>query len=85
MDRRPACELADEQMNEWQQAASGVPSAVLEAAESVFDGWYANGERIDWHDFIDRVEQMSGADLGTDMLSPTIKGIKVHVRKYRKL
>lgn len=65
-------------------AASNIPPEVLEATESVYDGWYANGERIDWHDFIDRVEQMSDMDLGSDMLSPTIKGIKAHVRKLRK-
>lgn len=66
-------------------AGSDIPPEVLEAAESVFDGWYADGERVDWHDFVDRVEQMSGVDLGSDMLSPTIKGIKAHIREYRKL
>lgn len=66
-------------------AKTNIPPEVLEAVESVYDGWYANSERIDWYDFVDRVEQMSEVDLGSDMLSPTINGIKAHVRKYRKL
>lgn len=61
-----------------------VLSDVLVAAvESVYDSWWAGRARIDWHDFLDRVEDMADVDLGDDMLSPTIKAIKVYVRTLR--
>lgn len=58
---------------------------ILEAAEKLYDGWYAQSERIDWGDFIDRLERYADVDLGSDMLSPTIKAIQKHIRAYRKL
>jgi hypothetical protein len=54
------------------------------AAESVHDGWYAD-TRIDWEDFLDRLESYADVDLGCDLLSPRIKGIKRHIAAYRKL
>lgn len=56
---------------------------IRETVESVFDGWYAEVPRIDWDDFLDRIEAR-GYDLGKDMLSPAIKRIKAIVRELRK-
>jgi hypothetical protein len=58
---------------------------MLEIAESIYDGWYADGARIDWEDFFDRMEAGSDIDLGSDMLSPTIRAIQKHIRAYLKL
>lgn len=55
---------------------------ILWIAEMVYDGWYSDS-RIDWDDFLYRVESMADADLGNDMLSPEIKRIKSHIRSYR--
>jgi hypothetical protein len=59
-------------------------SELLEAAEEVYAGWYADS-RIDWGDFLDRLERHADTDLGGDMLSPLIKKIKRHINLYRKL
>lgn len=48
---------------------------LFEAAEAVHDGWFTEG-RIDWHDFLDRLETYADVDLGSDMLSPQIVAIK---------
>jgi hypothetical protein len=58
---------------------------LLAAAENVYDGWFTEDTRIDWNDFIDRLEIYSDTDLGSNMLSPQIKAIQQHIRKYRKL
>jgi hypothetical protein len=57
---------------------------LLEQAEQVHDGWYSEG-RIDWQDFLDRLELASDRDLGNDLDSPLIRKIKKHIREYRKL
>lgn len=56
--------------------------SIREDIEQVFDGWYADADRIDWHDFIDRLEGHDN-DLGSDMLSPAIKRIKAIVKELR--
>jgi hypothetical protein len=70
--------------------ADQVTTEIFEAAESIFDGWYADVPRIDWDDFLDRLDGMSledgsTLDLGEDMMSPAIKTIKTHIRRYRQL
>lgn len=70
--------------------AADVTAEIFEAAESVFDGWYADVPRIDWNDFLDRLDGMSledgsTLDLGENMMSPAIKAIKTHIRRYRTL
>lgn len=55
---------------------------LLLAAESIYDGWYAD-QRIDWEDFLDRLEAQ-GFDIGDDLLSPKVKRIKAHVRRYAR-
>lgn len=56
---------------------------LLSAAEGIVDGWYASG-RIDWNDFLDRLESQTGIDLGSDLTAPHIGRIKAHVRAYRR-
>lgn len=58
---------------------------LTQAAEEIFNGWHSNEKRINWSDFLDRVEAQTGQDLGSDMNSPLIKEIKAHIRAYRKL
>lgn len=56
---------------------------VREAVEAVFSGWFADEPRIDWENFLDRLEGY-GFDLGEDMLSPAIERIKKIVRELRQ-
>lgn len=57
---------------------------IKEAVDSVYEGWYAGEGRIDWDDFLYRVEALGGVDLGTDAMSDEIKEIKSYVRKLRR-
>lgn len=57
--------------------------ALAEIVEMVFDGYYADEPRIDWHGFLDRVENY-GFDLGGDMNAPIIKAVKKQVTALRK-
>jgi hypothetical protein len=56
---------------------------VLRLAEEISDGFYPDGEPIDWYGFIDRMETR-GYDFGGSMESPAITGLKKHIRKFRK-
>lgn len=62
-----------------------VTPELLESAESVHDGWFAEHARIDWEEFVDRLEAYAGVDLGSSMVSPQIRAIQHHIRKYRKM
>jgi hypothetical protein len=70
--------------------AEEVTPDILEAAESIFDGWYADEARIDWTDLLDRLEgaeyvDLGGRlDLGDSMSSPAVLKIKAHIRAYRE-
>lgn len=57
--------------------------SIREDIESIFDGWYADAERVDWDDFLDRLERR-GYDLGDELTSPAIRRIKAIVRELRK-
>jgi phage terminase large subunit len=59
-------------------------SEILQAAENIYDGWFAESNRVDWHEFIDRLENQTGEDLGQSMISDQIVSIKKHISKYRK-
>lgn len=63
-------------------SASDVTEEVLTDAELVFDGWYADADRIDWDDFIDRMTGHGRYDI-EDMASPAVAKIQRHVRKLR--
>lgn len=58
---------------------------LLEAVETIYDGWYAETSRVNWHDFLDRLERHTDVDLGCNMQSPRILKIKKHIAAYRKL
>lgn len=57
---------------------------VLSQAEELVDVYYPDGERIDWEDFIDRVEKYTDWDFGTQMDSPDIRRLQRHIRAYRR-
>lgn len=69
-------------------AADDVTEEILKAAESIFDGWYANEPRIDWEDFLDRLDGIpldngTQLDLDGNLMSPAIQKIQKHIRTYR--
>jgi hypothetical protein len=68
----------------WSPAEEMGRDEIYRVAEEIADGWYAEG-RVDWQDFIDRLEKYTDVDFGCDMGSPLIKGVKAHIRAYRKL
>lgn len=62
---------------------------ILHAAEYVYDGWYADAPRIDWLEFMDRLDGTpladgSTLDLGGTMHSPAILAIIEHINEYKK-
>jgi len=56
---------------------------VLMVIETIYDGYYADEPRIDWHAFLDRVERMGLYNFGSDMDSPVVKAIKKYVRTLK--
>lgn len=72
-------------MVEWVKVitAEQVDAAVLELIEDIYEGFFADESRIDWDDFLSRVERTGQYDLGGSMTSDAIKAIKKHVRKIR--
>ena len=62
-----------------------LPTELTDAAENIVDGWYANGGSIEWEDFLYRLEEHTGIELGDSLDSPMIRAIKKHVRAYRSL
>ncbi|MER7166776.1 hypothetical protein ABT336_12030 [Micromonospora sp. NPDC000207] len=71
-------------------AADQVTDEILEAAQDINNGWWANKSRIDWTEFLDRLEGTTLSDgtrlgLGNSMVSPAIRRIKKHIADYRKL
>lgn len=65
------------------QTKEQVTEQVLEAVEEIFDGWFADEPRIDWQNFIDRLEVRYEYDMGSSMDSEAIKEIKKYVKKLR--
>jgi hypothetical protein len=58
-------------------------TALCAAAEGIYDGWYTD-RKIDWYDFIDRLEAQTGTDLGDNMRAPYIRAVQRHIYKYRQ-
>jgi hypothetical protein len=58
--------------------------SVRDQIEMVYDGWYADTPRIDWEDFLDRLERYD-LDLGDSMESAAIRRIKSIVRELRSM
>jgi len=70
--------------------ADDVTDEIIGIAQSVYAGWYGDGQRIDWEDLIDRVDGAelghgTRLDLGDAMDSPASKKIKSEMRSYSKL
>jgi hypothetical protein len=57
--------------------------ALVQAIETVYEGYYADEPRIDWHRFLERVETYALVDLGSSMDSPVVKHIKKLVKGLR--
>ena len=65
------------------QKAEHVTPTVLGCVEEIFDGYFADEEKIDWHEVLQRLEVTYEFDLGSSMDSEAIKQIKKHVKKLR--
>lgn len=71
--------------------ADQVTEEILTAAEEIFTGWYARTNRIDWPEFLDRLDGQDFAslggmlDLGNSLDTPAITKIKAHITAYRRL
>lgn len=68
-----------------------VSEEVLRVAEDIFDGWFSDAARIDWQDFLDRMDgtHLDGhggreLDLGDQADSPAIRTIKAHINRIRR-
>jgi hypothetical protein len=59
-----------------------VTPQLADIVELVYEGWWEDEPRIDWHAFLDRVESF-GFDLGSDMDAQVIKDIKKQVKRLR--
>ena len=57
---------------------------ILVVAEDIADACYPEG-RIDWADFLERLEKHTDCDFGAADRSPAINKIQRHVRDYRKM
>ena len=57
--------------------------AIRREVEDLHDGFYADADRIDWHDFLDRLEREHDLDLGPDMDSPAVRRVRAIVREAR--
>ena len=60
-----------------------ITEEVITAIETIFDGYYADAPRVDWFNFLDRVESLAMVDFGSDMDSPVIKQVKKIVKELR--
>jgi isocitrate dehydrogenase len=63
--------------------ADDITPELLAVVETVFEGYYADEPRIDWQQFLSRVEQYGHCDLGSSMDSPAIMAIRKYVKKIR--
>ena len=59
--------------------------SIAEMVERVFDMWFASKPRVDWEEFLDRMESYYDIDMGENMDSPAIRRIKGMVRELRRL
>lgn len=70
--------------------AADVTDEVIVMIQSIYSGFFADGEPIDWDRFLDRLDGSeladgSKIDLSEDLTSPAVKKIKSEIRAYRKL
>lgn len=57
--------------------------SIRKEIESVYDGWFADSYRIDWEDFLDRLDSFPHIDMGSNLESPAIRRIKAIVAELR--
>lgn len=65
------------------RSVDDIDDTILTAAYDIVEGWYLE-ERIEWTDFLDRLETWVSIDLGSDMTAPWIEHLKKKVRAHRK-
>ena len=70
--------------------AAQVTEEILDIAQDTEEGWFGDSARIDWEDFIDRMDGTdlkdgTRLDLGDQIDSPAIRKIKRHVRTLREM
>ena len=58
--------------------------SISEWVERVFDRWFAETPRIDWEEFLDRLELSYPVDVGEDWDSPAIHRIKHIVQQLQR-
>ena len=56
---------------------------LLEVIETVYEGYYSDEPRIDWHKFLERVETYALVNFGSSMDSPVVKHVKKIVKGLR--
>lgn len=71
------------------QSKDDITQSVLDDAEEVYDGWFADESRIDWEAFIDRlaVDYGNHATEPYDVESydsPAVRKIQRHIRELAK-
>lgn len=71
--------------------AADVTEEVLECAEDVYDGWFADRDHVDWDEFWDRLDgytlkehENREMDMGTETNSPAMRKIKRHIRRIAR-
>lgn len=72
------------------RTADDVTDEIITMAQSIYAGWFGDGQRIDWHDFMDRLDGVeladgSTLDLGDTMDSPAIRKIQREILAFSKL
>lgn len=72
------------------ETANDVTPEMLTLAESIYDGYFDDEERIDWEEFVDRLVKegylADGRQLEFETYdSPAISKIRRHIREYRRL
>ena len=68
--------------------AADVTDEILAIAESIEEGWYGGGARIDWDDLVNRLDGSAlkdgtRVDMGGRTDTPAIRKIQRHIRAQR--
>lgn len=70
--------------------AADVTDEIIAMAQDIYSGWFGDGQRLDWGDFLDRLDGAeladgSRLDLGDTMDSAAIKKIQREIRDFSRL
>lgn len=71
------------------RTAEDVTGEILQDAEAVYDGWFAEEARVDWEAFIDRLSDNYGPQGKPpyeflDYDSPAVRKVQKYVRALRR-